>query len=337
MKSRLFGCLAIVVVLALIGSVLLNVFLVFSSADLDVAGSGLGQGGPHALRESAVQGSVGKGVADRVAQIDVEGVIVGDGIGLGSMVEGLKRSLRQATNDPSVKAIVLRINSPGGEVTASDTIYKAVKDADSKKPVIAYMDSVAASGGYYIACGARRIVANPTTLTGSIGVIMQGFGADDLMAKVGVESRTFKSGKMKDAGSMSRDMTDEEKAYFQNLVMQNYERFVGIVSKARGIAVDELKTGVADGRVFIGEEALAKKLVDANGYIEDAYAMAYNEAGISDARIFRYAQPPSFLNVLSVLGQAQTEPKKIEIELNSALLPKLKPGLPYFLPSAWTP
>jgi protease-4 len=268
---------------------------------------------------------------DRIVQIDLTGIISGDSVGFGSMVSEVKRALRQAADDRFVRAIVLRIDSPGGEVTASDTIYKAVQEAQARKPVIVFMDSMAASGGYYIACGAGRIIAHPLSVTGSIGVIMQGIGYQGLLGKVGVEMRTFKSGPMKDAGSGSRPMTDAEKEFFQQMVLRNYERFVQIVSNARKIPVDDLKNGLADGRIFLGEEARARNLVDETGYIEQAYAAAKTDAGITDAEIVRYQSRPSFFELLGLFGEAQA-PRKLEIDVSDRLLPRLKPGWPYYLP-----
>jgi protease IV len=276
---------------------------------------------------------------DRIAQIDVSGIITGDELRFGSMVTDFKRQLDQAIEDTSIKAIVLRIDSPGGEVTASDTMYKAAKEAAAKKPIVVYMDTVAASGGYYIACGTETIVCHPTGITGSIGVIMGGYGFADLMAKVGVENRTFKSGAMKDAGSMSRAMTDDEKAYFQGLVMANYERFVGIVSGARKIPVEELKNGIADGRIFIGMEAKEKKLVDEIGYLEDAFSIAKTKAGLTDAEVVKFARKvPNFVEMLSLMSEAKTQSAlsgKIEVDVADRLLPPLKRGLCYYLAPGW--
>jgi protease-4 len=237
------------------------------------------------------------------------------------MVEEIKRALHQAVEDSRVKAIVLRIDSPGGEVTASDTLYAAVKEAAAKKPVVAYLDSVAASGGYYIACGAERIVAHPTGITGSIGVIMSGYGVQGLMEKAGVETRTFKSGAMKDAGAMSRAMTEPERAFFQELVMRNYERFVGIVSAARGVSVD----------------LLAEKLADEVGYVEAAYEAARRLAGVDDAEVVRYTRTPGWRDFLGFLaesgGGAGGGAMKVQVEVPGLSGPAMRPGRCYFL---WT-
>jgi len=147
---------------------------------------------------------------------------------------------------------VLSIDSPGGEVTASDVIYSAVCKARKQKPVVVYMGSMAASGGFYVACGGSYLMANDTTLTGSIGVIIQTLNYQQLLGKIGVEAVVFKSGQFKDILSGSRQMTPEEKEYIQKLVMQTYGKFVGIVATERKLPVEQLTKGIADGRIISG-------------------------------------------------------------------------------------
>ena len=246
----------------------------------------------------------------RIAHIDLEGVIASAdaadllfGSSGESMVDRIKEELEDALADESVKAIVLRINSPGGEVTASDTIYHAVRQAREKKPVVVYMDAVAASGGYYVACGASEIVASETTLTGSIGVIIQSISYGELMGKVGVQARTFKSGEFKDMLSGSREMTERERELVEGLVMEMYGRFVGIVSEARDIPEPKLRQDIADGRVFTGGQALEVGLVDSTGYIEDAYLRARELGGLpEDAPVIRMNEPDGFFEVLGLAG-----------------------------------
>ena len=204
MKPKVLGCVGVLLVLLLLASVLLNVGLLVGQA-----GAGFAMdGGAPVLRSAPFEAEQlvaadEPGTRDRIVQLDVTGVITGDsGPGGGSMVEEIKRALHQAVEDSRVKAIVLRIDSPGGEVTASDTLYAAVKEAAAKKTVVAYLDSVAASGGYYIACGAERIVAHPTGITGSIGVIMSGYGVQGLMVKAGVETRALGGGARRNAGGV---------------------------------------------------------------------------------------------------------------------------------------
>jgi protease-4 len=245
--------------------------------------------------------------------------------------------LKHAGDDPKVKAVVLHVDSPGGEVTASDTIYNAVrKFRDEKKPVVIYMGSLAASGGYYVACGGKHIIANDTTFTGSIGVIMQTLKYKGLFEKVGLESMVFKSGKFKDMLSGSRETTDEEREYIQGMVMQTYDKFVGIVAKERNLPEQELRNGLADGRVISGKDALAAKLIDQIGSVEDAYAKAMQLGKTSNARVFRYESPLGFGKFLKLLGQS--EPKeKIALDLTGSLAPKIEAGKLYFLPGYYLP
>jgi protease-4 len=235
--------------------------------------------------------------------------------------------------DKNVKAIVLRINSPGGEVTASDIIYNAVKAAAKVKPVVVYMDAMAASGGYYVACGATKIVASETTLTASIGVIIETMNYSELFGKVGLSMVTFTSGAFKDSLSGARPMREDEKVYVQNLVTQMYDRFLGIVSEARGVPKETLKSTVADGRVVTGREALAAKLVDQIGYVEDAYALARELGKTADAAVVKYRHEVSLFDAFGMASAKAAQPAEVRLDVSSGLLPKLQPGVPYYLPA----
>jgi protease-4 len=178
--------------------------------------------------------------------------------------------IKELREDDDVKGVVVRINSPGGVVGPSQEIYEAVKKLAEKKPVVVSMGAVAASGGYYVACPASEIIANPGTLTGSIGVKAELVNAQNLLDKVGVAFFSITSGKLKDAGSPFRPMTDEEKAYFESMVMDLKKQFVRDV--AQGRKMDPAKVeALADGRAFTGEQALAAGLVDKLGGLEDAF------------------------------------------------------------------
>lgn len=284
----------------------------------------------HIQEKTIVRGST-----DRVVHIDLEGVITGAERGGGtSMVDDLQGQLKKALGDNKVKAIVIRINSPGGEVTASDRLHHLIQEANKVKPVVAYMDTIAASGGYYAACGARKIMAHPTTLTGSIGVIIAGINYSELLDKVGVSMESYKSGKFKDMLSGARPATDEERAYVNAMVRETYERFLEVVSASRGKPVDELRDSeVADGRIYSGRVAKEKGMVDATGFIEEAYAEAMNLAGIANATVIRYR--PQF-GLFSALGLMSTEaakssPARVELDVSNRLLPRLNPGVPYYL------
>lgn len=342
MKNKGLGCLVIFLVLALLISIGFN-FVQFAT----ILGFGIDESQISFVRPkqkfSEVLEQVGSnGSKDKVVQINLEGIIssgaAGDLFSSGGMsVEGIKRALEQAVEDKSVRAIVLKVNTPGGEVTASDTLYHAVKEAAKKKPVVVYMDSMAASGGYYLSCGASKIVANETTLTGSIGVIIQTLNYSQTFDKVGLSLMTFASGDFKDTLSGGRAMRPEEEAYIKSLVMQMYDKFLGIVSEARKIDTATLKDGIADGRVLTGGEAFKKKLVDKVGYIEDAYALAKELALTPDAMVVRYQHNPSFSEIFGAFSQAGSNAGTVKIDVSDRLLPRLEAGRMYLLPSHMVP
>jgi len=283
--------------------------------------------------------SAAKGSQDEIAVIYLRGLITAmEPGGFGdTLVDDIKIQLKHAGDDPKVKAVVLHVDSPGGEVTASDTIYNAVrKFRDEKKPVVIYMGSLAASGGYYVACGGKHIIANDTTFTGSIGVIMQTLKYKGLFEKVGLESMVFKSGKFKDMLSGSRETTDEEREYIQKMVMQTYDKFVGIVAKERNLPEQDLRNGIADGRVISGKDALEAKLIDQIGSVEDAYAKAMQLGKTSNARVFRYESPLGFGRFLRLLGKSETK-GKVALDLTGSLAPKIEAGKLYFLPGYYLP
>lgn len=210
---------------------------------------------------------------DRIALIRVEGVILDSQ----TTIEELKRF----SENPSVKAIVIRIDSPGGGVVPSQEIYDAVKRVRSKsnKAVIASMGSVAASGGYYIAAATDRIVANPGTLTGSIGVIMETANVEGLLQKIGVEGVVIKSGKYKDVGSPLRKMRADERGLLQAVMDDVHKQFIEAVAEGRSLELPATQA-LADGRIFTGRQAKEAKLVDELGDLEDAIQLAAEVVGI---------------------------------------------------------
>lgn len=210
---------------------------------------------------------------DRIALIRVEGVILDSQ----TTIEDLKRF----SENPSVKAIVIRIDSPGGGVVPSQEIYDAVKRVRNKnnKAVIASMGSVAASGGYYIAAATDRIVANPGTLTGSIGVIMETANVEGLLQKIGVEGVVVKSGKYKDVGSPLRKMSSDERGLLQAVMDDVHKQFIEAVAEGRSIEIRAAQA-LADGRIFTGRQAKEAKLVDELGDLEDAIELAAEVVGI---------------------------------------------------------
>ncbi|MDF1546017.1 MAG: signal peptide peptidase SppA [bacterium] len=182
-------------------------------------------------------------------------------------------------DDNSIKAIVIHLNTPGGGVSISQEIYDAVKRAADHKPVVAAMASVAASGGYYIACGADRVIANPGTITGSIGVIFQFYTFEDLFGKIGVGTETVKSGELKDVGNPSRAMTKKEELMLRSVVMDSYEQFVAAIAEGRGMSPDDIYP-LADGSVYTGLQAYNLGLVDTLGGLKEAVDLAGELADI---------------------------------------------------------
>jgi protease-4 len=233
-------------------------------------------------------------VPDKVAVIDVSGEITSDedaGLFSGhpnSVVE-VKERLRKAEDDASVRAVVLRIDSPGGGVTASDVIHREIVRFRERtgRPVIACLMDTAASGGYYVACAADAIVAHPTTVTGSIGVIMQHIEVEALLAKVGVKAEAIASGDKKDLGSPFRGMKDDERKILQSMIDHLHARFVKVVADGRRLDAAKVRA-LADGRVYTAEQAKGEGLVDAIGYLDDAIALAKGKAGVADASVVLY-------------------------------------------------
>lgn len=342
MKNKSFGCLLALLTITLIVSVVFNLLQFASLMGFGDTGNVMGTAQAKEKFGEVLEQSASHDSKDKIAQLDLEGVITSSAVGGmlskdGMDVGAIKRSLEQALEDKNVKAIVLRVNSLGGEVTASDTLYHAVQEAAKKKPIVVYMDSIAASGGYYLSCGATKIVANETTLTGSIGVIIQTMNYRMTMDKVGLQSVTFTSGAFKDSLNGARDMRDDEKAYVQNLVMQMYDKFLGIVADARKLSKETLKNGIADGRVFTGKEALEKKLVDQLGYIEEAYALARQLGGAPDAMVVKYVRSHSLADFLGAFAQSAASQGALKIDVSDRLLPRLEPGKAYLLPAHMVP
>lgn len=212
--------------------------------------------------------------SNQIAVLDVQGIILDS--------KEFSEQLKDYGTRAGVRAVVLRINSPGGGVAASQEMYEAVRKfrADTRKKVIVSMASVAASGGYYVACAADRIYANPGSVTGSIGVIAEWFNYGDLLRWAKMEDIVIKSGALKDAGSPTRPLTEAEKAYFQALINNMYNQFVSAVASSRKMK-DEVVRKLADGRVYTGQEARQNGLVDELGTLQDAIAGAAKMSGIS--------------------------------------------------------
>jgi protease-4 len=252
-------------------------------------------------------------LGDRVGVVEVNGVI--------SNSKEVIQEIRYFVEDDGVKAIVLRIDSPGGGVGASQEIYREVVKAKRVKPVVASFGGVAASGGYYIACGTDKIMANPGTITGSIGVVMQFANLEELFKKVGYKGYVIKSGTYKDVGSPFREMTPEEKELLQEVIDTVHQQFIKAVAEGRKLPLEKV-AAIADGRIFSGEQARDLGLVDEMGNLEDTIDMAARIAGIKGKPVVIYPRKrkPSLLDYLTE-GIAQ----RIKEEVHETA----QPGLDY--------
>src|SRR5215468_8838771 len=242
------------------------------------------------LREETVEGE-GKA---KILLMDVSGVLADDtgSVFLGTppprvpIVARVREELQKAEDDDEVRALIVRINSPGGTITASDLIYREIEVFKTRRkvPVITIMMDVAASGGYYAALAADTIVATPTTVTGSIGVVMLTVNAHGLMEKIGVAPLAIKSGAMKDAGSPFRALTPDERAVFQGVIDDMFDRFVKLIVQSRKIPEERVRS-FADGRIYTANQALALGLVDRVAYLDEVVGMARKAAGVNEARV----------------------------------------------------
>jgi len=291
--------------------------------------------GPGPLQETQVSGT-GK---SKVLLMDISGVISSQDeegfVPAPNMIARIKEQLNRATQDQAVKAIVLRINTPGGTVTASDIIHHELKTfkANRKIPIIASIMDIGASGGYYIAAAADSVLAHPSSVTGSIGVIMLTMNARGLLEKVGVEATAVTSGPRKDMGSPFRTMTPEERAIFQGLIDSFYQRFLTVVQDGRPqLQMDQIKK-LADGRIYTGDQAKASGLVDEIGYLEDAVELAKKKAGLTEARVMTYRRPGEYSN--NVYSKLMT-PGPLASLGNLDLLSFVRGGSPQFM-YLWMP
>lgn len=291
-----------------------------------IAGGGGTAGGsaPIPYDEEYVSGDG----ADKVIVVPVEGVIAsgGDAIsGQNSTVtpEGFEDALEQAADDPDTAAVVLEVNSPGGGVTASDEMYRTILEFRQKTdmPVVVSMGDVAASGGYYISAAADEIVANETTLTGSLGVIISLNNFTDLADKYGYKQEVIKSGEFKDIGSSFRELKPEERKIFQSVIDESYDEFVSVIAKGRDLPEDRVRE-IADGRIYSGKQAKELDLVDEFGDLDRAAALAAENADVKGPTVVRYVQTPSFLD----LAQARLAPQEPEaVQLAKAAGVELSP------------
>ena len=266
---------------------LLSGCILYAPVDLGSLGSA------GELEESVVLGSTGP----KIVMIELTGVISDEEgrsrLSLAeqpSIVVETKNALDRAADDPDVAGIILRINTPGGSVSASDTLHHEIElwKSEQKRPVVAYLNGLATSGGFYVAMASDRVVAHPTAVTGSIGVVMPGLSIQGLMEKYGVVDQTLTSGPYKDAGSLLRDMTPAERAQLSSVIADLFARFEDVVAKGRPGLSREKVTALSDGRVYSAQQALDAGLVDQLGYLEDAVAEVEQRAGILESRVVVY-------------------------------------------------
>jgi protease IV len=331
--NRKLGCLSVFLFVALCASLFVNLLL--TAAAFQRLG---GIREPEAIprfREILLERGA-RANTDKIAVITMRGLISSSlpGTVTDSMVDDMRAALQQARDDSRVKAIVLEIDSPGGEVTASDAIYNALLKLRARKPVVVYMDSLAASGGYYVACGGKFLMASDTTITGSIGVIIQTLNYEQLFNKVGLASVVFKSGKFKDMLNGARPITPEERELVQSFIMKTYDKFLGIVAKERNLPADLLRNTIADGRILSGKDAYEHKLIDGLGELDDAFGKAKELGNAPDAKVVKYGPPFSLSRFLRIFGESDS---KIELTLPKQLIPQLESGRAYFLPSYYAP
>jgi len=334
-------------IFALVVLVLLGISVLFNLGHLARSFVPVSVSGSHAvgprLEEVTTEDN---DAANKIAVVEVNGIITDRAMDQGgyNLVDVIKAQLKRAGEDEKVKAVILKVDSPGGEVLASDEISRAISEFQGKlhgKPVVCSMGSLAASGGYYVSVPCRWIVANELTITGSIGVIMSAWNYRGLMDKVGVRPQTFKSGKYKDMLSGSREpdsITQEERDMVQALINETYGRFTNVVAtgrswareknKNKGRALIEDWADYADGRILSGTEAFKLGFVDELGTFDDAVKRAKSIAGISRANLIEYQQRFDISDLFRLFGKSESKVVKVDFGMD---VPKVQAGQLYFL------
>ncbi|PKL39361.1 MAG: signal peptide peptidase SppA [Candidatus Riflebacteria bacterium HGW-Riflebacteria-1] len=246
------------------------------------------------------------------------------------LFENLRKDLEVVRKRKAVKAILLEINSPGGEVTASDIVYQQLKkiQRETKKPVVAIIGTMGASGAYYVACAAGRIVAHPTSIIGSIGVLMQAMNLEELAKKVGLKAVTLKSEKtpMKDVLSPFKEITPEEREMLMTIINSIYDRFIDIVSESRKLRREEV-IKIADGGIFTAARAKELGLIDAIGYREDAIAEACEMAKIDNAALVKRVTQKGISEIISEMSSMSSGVPALRSEIRNLLLNGITPVL----------
>jgi len=293
------------------------------------------------LKETQIGQDKGWFLSDKIVVIDVDGILLnkqqsgwmrqGD-----NPVSTFLEKLDKAAGDDTVKAVVLRVNSPGGSVAASDMMHHSLVEFKRKtdKPVVACMLDVAASGGYYLACGSDGIIAQPSCVTGSIGTIMQTISVAGTMEKIGITAVAVKSGNMKDMGSPLHELSEEEQAILQQIIDRFYEQFLAVVENGRPNIEPEKLRQLADGRVFTAAQAHEEGLIDRIGYADDAIAWAKEMADIKKAKTVIYHRP--LRTMPNVYGSAMSEASGLGPLINIDLPDWLDAGGARFL-YLWQP
>lgn len=253
------------------------------------------------LQETRIQKDKGLFVSDKIAIIDVDGLMINRNRG-GLMQAGdnpvslFAEKLDRAAADRNVKAVVLRLNSPGGTVTASDIMYHSLREFRRKtsKPVVASVLGLGCSGAYYLACGCDGIIAQPSSVVGNIGTVFQTFSVAGTMDKIGVKAVAIKSGELKDIASPLHDLSDAERKVLEGIIQDLYQQFLTVVREGRDAIREQDIQGLADGRVFLAGEALKAGLIDRVGYISDAIGWAREMAGVQKSGVVIYHRPSSY-------------------------------------------
>ncbi len=307
--AKVFLIIGIVIIVGFFFMVGLSVLAVIGGVGAEFASSGGLE--EHILQASDVPN------AGKIAVIDLSFAIFGKGShmsGHGTSYQ-ISRQLRKAAEDDKVKAVVLQVDSPGGGLTASDIIYNEVRRfQETDKPVVVSIGSMAASGGYYIAVPCDYIVAGPTSMVGSIGVIMNRFEIQELLKMIGIKAEPIKSTEMKDIGSPFRPLTDEERNYFQELISFYHERFVGIVADGRDLPKDKVKE-LANGKIYTADQALEYSLIDEIGYFETALDKARELGNAQDAGVIRYEEAFSFKTLAKSLPCNSSVSSLLEVQM----------------------
>jgi len=320
---------------AFAGALLLSGCILYSPIDLGSIGS------PGELEETVVLGREGP----KFALIEVSGVISDDEsrgrlafAERPGIVAETRNALDRAAADPEVAGLLLRINTPGGSVSASDTLYHEIEvwKADTKRPVVAFLNGLATSGGYYVAMASDRVISHPAAVTGSIGVVMPGLSVEGLMEKYGVTDQTLTSGPFKDTGTLLRDMRPNERAQLQSVIGDLFARFEDVVVKGRPALTREKVTTLADGRVYSAKQALDAGLIDQLGYLEDAVADLEKRAGVTESRVVIYHRANQTRE--NIYSRAPNIAVQVtDVSLLPIRRSELSPGFYYLWPGALAP